>query len=187
MSINAGVYSLAPARAAYAKAKDALAIAAGEQGETAEAKYVEATIAFGERNWPVAERALSRALISIRITCSPSAGTHGCLSRWGGPPRRGRCFNAPGRSIRSRRTHAPRPGSVSLRRGSPPTRCGTCIRRWISTATIRWRFGRLVSRWSRSGVRKKGWRSCREPARQPTRAATSTRRWDGPSPPPACT
>ena len=28
MSINAGVYSLAPARAAYAKAKDALAIAA---------------------------------------------------------------------------------------------------------------------------------------------------------------
>ena len=62
MSINAGVYSLAPARAAYAKAKDALAIAAGEQGETAEAKYVEATIAFGERNWLASERALIRAL-----------------------------------------------------------------------------------------------------------------------------
>jgi tetratricopeptide (TPR) repeat protein len=62
MSINAGVYSLAPARVAYAKAKDALAIAAGEQGETAEAKYVEATIAFGERNWLASERALIRAL-----------------------------------------------------------------------------------------------------------------------------
>lgn len=62
MSINAGLYSLAPARASYAKAKEALAIAAREQGETAEAKYVEATIAFGEGNWLTSERALNRAL-----------------------------------------------------------------------------------------------------------------------------
>jgi eukaryotic-like serine/threonine-protein kinase len=62
VSINAGLYSLAPARTAYAKAKEALAIAAREQGETAEAKYVEATIAFGERNWLASDRALIRAL-----------------------------------------------------------------------------------------------------------------------------
>ena len=62
MSVNAGIYSLAPARATYAKAKDYLAIATREQGETAESKYVEATIAFGERNWLASERALIGAL-----------------------------------------------------------------------------------------------------------------------------
>lgn len=117
MSINAGVYSLAPARVAYAQAKDALAIAAREQGETAEAKYVEATIAFGERNWLASERALIRALDLDSDHVPALCCTRDCSSRWGGPPRRGRCFNAPGRSIHLRRTRVRRPGSVWLRRG----------------------------------------------------------------------
>ena len=45
MSINAGACAAWRPLVPRAKAKDALAIAAGEQGETAEAKYVEATIA----------------------------------------------------------------------------------------------------------------------------------------------
>jgi serine/threonine protein kinase/tetratricopeptide (TPR) repeat protein len=56
------IYSLASARDAYATAKAALATAATEHGESAEARYVEGTIAFGERDWTACERALLRAL-----------------------------------------------------------------------------------------------------------------------------
>jgi serine/threonine-protein kinase len=55
-------YGLAPARASYAAAKDALATAAGLQGESAAALYVDGMIAFGERRWRDAERLLRRAV-----------------------------------------------------------------------------------------------------------------------------
>jgi TolB-like protein/cytochrome c-type biogenesis protein CcmH/NrfG len=56
------VYGLAPARDAYATAKEALATAVREQGESADGRYVEGTIAFGEFDWSGCERALRRAL-----------------------------------------------------------------------------------------------------------------------------
>jgi len=55
-------YSLIPARNAYATAKEALAVAAREQGESAEARYVEGMIAFGEQHWSQAEQSFLRAL-----------------------------------------------------------------------------------------------------------------------------
>ena len=61
-TLSAGLYSLAPAREAYAEAKQALATAEHQQGESAEARYVAGMIAFGERDWPASERALLRAL-----------------------------------------------------------------------------------------------------------------------------
>jgi len=67
------IYSLALAREAYATAKAALATAATEQGESAEASYVEGTIAFGERDWAACERAFLRALAlapdDVRALC----------------------------------------------------------------------------------------------------------------------
>jgi TolB-like protein/Flp pilus assembly protein TadD len=62
VTILAAVYSLIPAREAYAAAKDALATAHSLQGETAEGCYVEGMIAFCEARWRDSETALRRAI-----------------------------------------------------------------------------------------------------------------------------
>jgi len=51
VSVLSAAYGLRPSREAYAAAKAALQTAAGLQEESAEAAYVEAMIAFGERRW----------------------------------------------------------------------------------------------------------------------------------------
>jgi TolB-like protein/Tfp pilus assembly protein PilF len=61
VSVLAAAYGLKPSREAYAAAKAALQTAAGLQGESGEALYVEAMIAFGERRWKDSERLLARA------------------------------------------------------------------------------------------------------------------------------
>ncbi len=61
VSVLAAAYGLKPSREAYAAARTALETAAGLQGESAEALYVEAMIAFGERRWKDSERLLARA------------------------------------------------------------------------------------------------------------------------------
>ncbi len=61
VSVLAAAYGLKPSREAYAAAKAALQTAAGLQGESAEALYVEGMIAFGERRWKDSERLLARA------------------------------------------------------------------------------------------------------------------------------
>ncbi len=60
--ILASFYGLVPAAEAYALAKKPLATAAAKQGKAAEALYVEALLAFGERDWSASERALRRAI-----------------------------------------------------------------------------------------------------------------------------
>lgn len=58
----AAFYGLIPAREGVKAARAALEIAAGLQGESAEALYVEGMIAFGEWNWEASIRAVSRAV-----------------------------------------------------------------------------------------------------------------------------
>ncbi len=60
--ILAAMYSLVPAQEAFAAAKKALARAAAQQGESADSLFVESMIAFAERDWEAAERALRRAV-----------------------------------------------------------------------------------------------------------------------------
>jgi TolB-like protein/Flp pilus assembly protein TadD len=60
--ILASFYGLVPAAEAYALAKKPLATVAAKQEKAAEALYVEALLAFGERDWPASERALRRAI-----------------------------------------------------------------------------------------------------------------------------
>ena len=78
-------YGLIPARAAFASARAALATAAGFQGESAEAHYVEGMIEYAERNWEASTRALSRALElepdHVRARCW-SGVIRSTLGRW---------------------------------------------------------------------------------------------------------
>ena len=60
--VLASFYGLTFARDAYAAAKDALATAASLQEESAAILYVAGIIAYGERDWPAAERRLRRAV-----------------------------------------------------------------------------------------------------------------------------
>ena len=62
VKILATFYGLVPAAEAYASAREPLARAAAQQGESAEALYVEGLIDFGERNWASCEKAMHRAL-----------------------------------------------------------------------------------------------------------------------------
>src|SRR6266542_3135166 len=62
VSILAAFYALVPAATAYARASAALATAARLQGESAEARYVEGFMAFGQRNWEAWESAQRRAI-----------------------------------------------------------------------------------------------------------------------------
>jgi Flp pilus assembly protein TadD len=62
VTVLAAVYSLIPAREAYAAAKEALATARGLQGESAEGCAVEGMIAFCEARWAESEAALRRAI-----------------------------------------------------------------------------------------------------------------------------
>jgi len=60
-NVFSATYGMKPSRQAYGDAKSALATAAGLQGESGEAHYVEGVIAASEHRWPDAERALLRA------------------------------------------------------------------------------------------------------------------------------
>jgi TolB-like protein/Flp pilus assembly protein TadD len=73
--ILASFYGLVPASEAYALAKKPLAAATAQQGEVADALYVESLIAFGERDWSASERALRRA-----VALAPDAPPARCWS-----------------------------------------------------------------------------------------------------------
>ena len=60
--VLAAAYGMRPSAEANAAAKVELATAERLQGETGDARYVEGMIAFGDRRWADAERALARAI-----------------------------------------------------------------------------------------------------------------------------
>jgi TolB-like protein/Flp pilus assembly protein TadD len=62
VTVLAAIYSLIPARDAYAAAKKALKTAADQQGHSAESFLVEGLIALCERDWSAAKDALQRAV-----------------------------------------------------------------------------------------------------------------------------
>jgi serine/threonine-protein kinase len=62
VKVLAAVYSLMPARDAYAAAKEALSTASRIQGQTADSLYVEGMVAFGEQDWTGTELTLTRAI-----------------------------------------------------------------------------------------------------------------------------
>lgn len=60
--VLAAAYGMSPSGEACDQAKTKLATAARLQGETADARYVEGMIAFSERRWADADRAMARAI-----------------------------------------------------------------------------------------------------------------------------
>jgi len=60
--VLAAAYGIKPSSEANAEAKNELATAARLQGETGDARYVEGMIAFSERRWADADRAMARAM-----------------------------------------------------------------------------------------------------------------------------
>jgi TolB-like protein/Tfp pilus assembly protein PilF len=77
-SFLAAHYALVPARAACARASEALDTAHRLQGETAEARYVEGFLAFRERDWRVADASCRRA-IELQPSHVQALGSYGVI------------------------------------------------------------------------------------------------------------
>jgi TolB-like protein/Tfp pilus assembly protein PilF len=73
VTVITAIYGLVPAREAYAAAKESLSTAASLEGESVDGIYVKGLVAYGERDWPLWEASLRRALqlqpAHIRALC----------------------------------------------------------------------------------------------------------------------
>jgi cytochrome c-type biogenesis protein CcmH/NrfG len=78
ITVLSAQFGMIPAREACATARKALSIAAGLQGESAEALHVEAFAAFIERKWPEMEDAWRRA-IELQPTHVLALGSFGIV------------------------------------------------------------------------------------------------------------
>jgi Tetratricopeptide repeat len=178
-SLSAGLYRLARASDAYAKAKESLATAEHEQGESAEARYVEGMIALGERDWSGSERALMRALeiepANVRALCWRAR----LLVMLGRTDQALTVLQPRVKSIRWRPIPTRRRGSVCSQRVARPNRCSTLRKPSRSMPRTRWRCGPTVRHRSPWSARRRAWRCSSGPIRRHTAVATSTPHWDG--------